>query len=135
MFIARNSGTVDGICPAVLYPGERFINDLQGAGWKLLHDLAAVTDNYENETASRLEEYFDKIRKMNEECHWHFEAVRENPRPASLGLSSFSKRPPKQLTINSGRSHRWLGTPLNHLLNAPNMIRKASVHRGGMRKV
>ena len=77
MLILRQSGTVDSICPAVLYPGERFISGLQGTGWKLIHDLARVKDNHESETASLLEEYFDKIRAMNGQYYSHFEALRD----------------------------------------------------------
>jgi len=77
MLILRQSGTVDSICPAVLYPGERFVRGLQGTGWRLLHDLVEVTDNYESETASRIEKYCDKIKAMNGQHHSHFEALQD----------------------------------------------------------
>jgi hypothetical protein len=76
MLILRHSGTVDSICPAVLYPGHGLVGTVQQESWKLLHDLAAVSDSFETETASRIEEYCQKLKAANDECHWHFESFR-----------------------------------------------------------
>jgi hypothetical protein len=77
MFIVRNSGTLDSICPAVLYPGHGLMGKIQSSAWKLLHDLAEVSDNFETETASRIEEYCQELKAANDECRWHFESIRE----------------------------------------------------------
>jgi len=75
MLIIHNSGEIDAICPAVLYPGGEFAKGLQGQMWLLLFKLARATTA--SETDYELERYFERLRKLNDNCKYVF----DSPKP------------------------------------------------------
>lgn len=76
MFIIKNNGHLDSICPAVIYPGTLYTKIMQTKTWKLLHDLAQVKDNYETETAEIIENYCAGVRMLNRSCQTSFDNFR-----------------------------------------------------------
>jgi hypothetical protein len=75
MLVVMNNGETDAICPAVIYPGDRFIQAFQKHMWSLLRDFAHVRDDMESETDYLLEQYFEKIRKLHDESKRQFDGL------------------------------------------------------------
>ena len=76
MFIVKDSGKVDSICPSMLYPGIQYIEMLQMRLWKLIHDLAQIKDNYETRSQLVVENYCAGIKILNQSCEPMFENLR-----------------------------------------------------------
>lgn len=76
MLILNNNGNTETICPAVMYPGGEFAERLQIETWDLVFKLARVRTV--NATKDVLEEHFERVRKLNEQCEWAFDLPRPN---------------------------------------------------------
>ncbi len=70
MIIVKNTGEVEETCDALLYPGDEFITSLQREGWKLIRELVRIKSNRETEATFALEDYFDRVRKLQESYTW-----------------------------------------------------------------
>jgi len=74
VLIMRANGDMGNHYETAVYPGDELPEKLQSEMWRLLRDLAHVTDNMEVETSRLLEDYFERIRKINRSYQWWFES-------------------------------------------------------------
>lgn len=71
MLILKNNGETESICPAVMYPGGQFAQGVQAQTWSLLYKLARI--HAANEADYVIEQFFDKVRRLNDNCKWVFD--------------------------------------------------------------
>ncbi len=76
MLVMKNRGAIDSGCKVEIYPGGEFIPRLQALTWGLIHELAQVRGDFEIETANRFEQYFDRVRSLNNSQKFLFDALR-----------------------------------------------------------
>lgn len=82
MLILKNNGETESICPAVMYPGGQFAQGVQVQTWSLLYKLTRIHEA--SEADYLLEEFFDKVRQLNENCKWVFDL----PKPKDCQVPS-----------------------------------------------
>lgn len=68
--IIKNSGEVNETCDVLLYPGDSFIKSFHQEGWNLVRDLVRIKNDRETESDFVLEDYFERIRKMQRSYLW-----------------------------------------------------------------
>jgi len=70
ILVVRNDGDMSNAYPTAAYPGP-MVGGLQKETWKLLHDLAHA--DLKAAAAAKLEEYFERVRKLNDFYGYVFE--------------------------------------------------------------
>jgi len=70
ILIFRNSGEMDNAYSTAANPSPRFVKSIQREMWKFLHEAMQNRGDLDVESVPNLEEFFDRVRKLNAEHSW-----------------------------------------------------------------
>ena len=124
IFLVRKTGERDNSNPSLMYPGDKFIGQVQSETWRMLHDLAQMRDGLEPRSRVRIEEFAAEIKNKNGDFQWWFDRF-----PLIFDqLGYIAKCPAKYFTVDKARPDHGLWNQCNQFLHVPDVIREPRFH-------